>query len=535
MTMEHNPAPGYPDCDSLADLLHEVADRYGDRPALIDRGRMFTFAQLDVAVSGLAAVLRQHAEPRSRCAVLMDNVFEHLVAWFAVQRADLVLVPVNVNLAAPEVAHQLEDAEAKTVAISPALVPKLDVALASTSATPATVRSVVLVHSWQEESGPDVTRPAAAAVVDVEPATLRPVESQFGTARTDLALIWYTSGTTGHPKGAAHTHDSCLNAIAAWVAEWDWTPEDRGLIRNLYHVGMMATVIAPLAVGASLVFSGPFAIDRYLSYVEDHRVTILRTFPVMLALMDKRPELLQRFDLSSVRHLGVGGSGIDDGLLHRSLERFPDVTWDYSWSQSELNSGGTNVSGDDWLERLKSCGRPIGCVKALTIQSESGSILAPGDVGEVCVQSTTEMTGYLHDESATREVKHNGWLHTGDLGYLDGDGYLYLVSRQREVIIRGGENVYPAEIEAVFMGRPDVEECAAVGIPDSVMGEVPVIFVVLAPGSTTTAAELDQLSVASLARYKRPTRIEFIDEVPRNGLGKVQRTILAEAGARYSR
>ena len=342
-------------------------------------------------------------------------------------------------------------------------------------------------------------------------------------------------GYHGSSKGAAHTHDSCLNAIAAWVAEWDWTPEDRGLIRNLYHVGMMATVIAPLAAGASLVFSGPFVIDRYLSYVEEHRVTILRTFPVMLALMDKRPDLLQRFDLSSVRHLGVGGSGIDDGLLQRSLERFPHVTWDYSWSQSELNSGGTNVSGNEWLKRLHSCGRPIGCVKALSIQSEGGTILAPGDVGEVCVQSTTEMTGYLHNQSATSEVKKNGWLHTGDLGYLDGDGYLYLVSRQREVIIRGGENVYPAEIEAVFMARTDVEECAAVGIPDSVMGEVRVIFVVLAPGSKTTLAELEEVSISSLARYKRPTRIEFIDEVPRNGLGKVQRTILAESGSRYSR
>jgi long-chain acyl-CoA synthetase len=532
MTMEQHPLPGYPDCDSLADLLHQLADRYADRPALIDRGRTFTFAQFDAAVSGLAAVLRTQAEPRSRCAVLMDNVFEHLVAWFAVLRADLVLVPVNVNLAAPEVAHQLEDAEASTVAVSPTLVPQLDLALAG---DPPTVRSVVVVHSWREDAGSDLARPARAAVVDVEPATLGPVDHHFGTARGDLALIWYTSGTTGHPKGAAHTHDSCLNAIAAWVAEWDWTPEDRGLIRNLYHVGMMATVIAPLVAGASLVFSGPFAIDRYLSYVEDHRVTILRTFPVMLALMDKRPDLLQRFDLSSVRHLGVGGSGIDDGLLQRSLERFPDVTWDYSWSQSELNSGGTNVSGDEWLKRLHSCGRPIGCVKALTIQSEAGTILAVGDVGEVCVQSTTEMTGYLHNQSATSEVKKNGWLHTGDLGYLDGDGYLYLVSRQREVIIRGGENVYPAEIEAVFMARTDVEECAAVGIPDSVMGEVPVIFVVLAPGSKTTVAELEQLSISSLARYKRPTRIEFIDEVPRNGLGKVQRTILAESGSRYSR
>jgi acyl-CoA synthetase (AMP-forming)/AMP-acid ligase II len=524
----------YPDCTTLADVLEEVAGRYATRPALVDRGRPFTFAELQRDVEALAAGLhRDGPPPGASCGLLMDNVYEHVVAWFAVQRAGLVLVPVNVTLAAPEVAHQLGDAGARTIVASPGLVSKL---ASFPGAGDGTGHQVFVLESWQE--GPTVaTAPGAAGARTTRQIDLSSLPSddfRATVSRSDNAVIWYTSGTTGHPKGAVHTHESCLSAIAAWIAEWDWTPDDRGLIRNLYHVGMMATVVALLLAGASLALSGPFSIDSYLASVQDNGVTILRTAQVMLALIDKRPELLDRYDVSSVRRVGVGGA-IDRDLLLRSLDRFPGRVWDYSWSQSELNSGGTNVSGDAWFSRISSCGRPIACIEALSILDAEGKALAPGAVGEVCVRGSSEMVGYRNAPEATREVKRGGWLHTGDLGYVDPDGYLYLVARQREVIIRGGENVYPAEIEQVVASHPAVDECVAVGIPDSVMGEVPVAFVVWRPGMRAAVSDLDELARSNLAAYKRPLHIEVVDEIPRNALGKIQRTALSEAGSKYSR
>jgi acyl-CoA synthetase (AMP-forming)/AMP-acid ligase II len=528
-------SPAYPDCNTLADVLQQVAERQGARPALVDRGRTFTFAELERDVEALAASLHQHGvDGGATCALLMDNVYEHVVAWFAIQRAGLTLVPVNVTLAAPEIAHQLRDSQATAVVVSPGLVPKLLPSPAAVTPGPPGIDVAIVLDSWQQEPSPPVVLPAPNSVHQIDLPSLPTRDHRAPVARSDTAVVWYTSGTTGHPKGAVHTHDSSLNAVAAWIAEWDWTPEDRGLIRNLYHVGMMATVASLLLAGASLAFSGPFSIESYLTAAQDNRVTILRTSQVMLALIDKRPELLDRIDLSSVRRVGVGGA-IDRDVLLRSIDRFPGRVWDYSWSQSELNSGGTNVDGDEWFSRLGSCGRPIACIESMTIRDADGNAMATGAVGEVCVRSSSEMVGYLNAPEATSEIKRGGWLHTGDLGYLDADGYLYLVARQREVIIRGGENIYPAEIEQVIASHAAVEECVAVGIPDSVMGEVPVAFVVLRPAMSAAVAELGDLAEARLARYKRPVHIEVVTEIPRNALGKIQRTRLSETGSKHSR
>jgi acyl-CoA synthetase (AMP-forming)/AMP-acid ligase II len=526
------PTPAFPGAATLADVLAQVADAQPGRPALLGEETPVTFGALDRAVDALAAQLAGLAGPGARCAVLMENAPEHVVTWFAVLRAGLVLVPVNATLASPEVAHQLADAGAEVVVVSPSLRDRL----ARWEVGPGC--SVVTVRPWRRAAqGPDpsVGPPGGARSLDLDLDQLGPGRPDRAVARSDPAVVWYTSGTTGHPKGALHTHDSCLEAVAAWIAEWDWTPEDRGLIRNLYHVGMMATVVPLLLAGAALAFAGPFSIEGYLASAARHRVTILRTFPVMLALMDRRWDDLAAIDLSSVRRIGVGGSGMARDVLERCIERFSDRVWDYSWSQSELNSGGTNVAGRAWLERLGSCGRPIGCVEALSIQDPDGAELAPGLVGEVCVRSRSAMVGYLGAPEATAEVWRDGWLRTGDLGHLDDRGYLYLVGRQRDVIIRGGENVYPAEIEAVLVAHPGVEDCVAVGIPDSVMVEVPVAFVVLVPGVEVAPAELEALAAENLARYKRPVRIEVVDALPRNPLGKVQRASLVERGRQFAR
>jgi acyl-CoA synthetase (AMP-forming)/AMP-acid ligase II len=277
-------------------------------------------------------------------------------------------------------------------------------------------------------------------------------------------------------------------------------------------------------------------VDTILAVVERNRLTQFNVPPVFLNLLDKDPALLKHYDVSSVRSIVFGAARVDPALLRRSVARFPGVIWVQGWAQTEINSGGTANRGASFLERFGSIGLPISCIDELAILGDDGKELPAGEVGEIGVRGPTVMLGYFDDPDATSSALDGGWLHTGDLAYRDADGYVYLKGRSREVIIRGGENVYPAEVETVLCQHPAIADAAVVGIPDSVMTEVPVAFAVLQPSARQpTVEELMAFMEERLARFKRPVAITLVEELPRTATGKVHKPSLVARARHHAR
>jgi acyl-CoA synthetase (AMP-forming)/AMP-acid ligase II len=347
--------------------------------------------------------------------------------------------------------------------------------------------------------------------------------------------LWYTSGTTGRPKGVVHSRKSGVLTSSSWIEVLELGASDRGPVNNFFHIGMMSTAVPLLAVGGTVVLIREYKVEVILSAVAEHGLTFLSVFPIFLNLLDRDPSVMEKYDLTSVKTIFFGSTRVDSDLLSRSVARFPGAIWAQGWAQTEINSGGTCCRGLDFTRRFNSVGLPVPCVEHLAILDGQGQQLPPHEVGELCIRGPMVMLGYYCDSAATANAIRGGWLHTGDLGYRDEGGYVYLKGREREMIIRGGENVYPAEVEAALAEHPDVADVAVVGIPDSVMTEVPVAFVILREDSTVTSDELLGFASDRLARYKRPAFLDIVDELPRNSVGKVLKAPLVERATAYSR
>jgi acyl-CoA synthetase (AMP-forming)/AMP-acid ligase II len=474
--------------------------------------------------------------PGSHVAYLMDHRVECLVAFFAIQRAGFVVAPFNAGLTAPEIRYQLGAAEVRTVIVSPAKVPQLP--------TDAGSLELVLVLPSPDASGDGgdgglgATEAAPSRLGDAEVRTVRLGGGAGRQVRDDRGAdepiaLWFTSGTTGVPKAVLHSKRAGVAASTSWV-EAVPLDADTLLALNFFHIGMMSSVIPNLATGGTVVVVPPFTIESYLALVDRHHPTYLTLPPVILGLIDRDPSLLDRYDTSSVRKIMIGSAPIEPSLLRRSISRFPNAVWKEAWAQTEINSGGTVTPGS-LLDRFGSIGWGVRCVEQLAILDEDGAELAPGEIGELCVRGSMTMLGYFRDPDATAHTMRGGWLHTGDVATRDEDGFVFLKGRQREMIIRGGENVYPAEIEAVLCSHPAVAEAAAVGISDTVMTEVPAAVVVVRAGHHLDTQELAAFAAERLARYKRPVVIDIVDELPRNTIGKVQKAELVRRMAAYAR
>jgi acyl-CoA synthetase (AMP-forming)/AMP-acid ligase II len=513
------------------ELLRLSTQRNPGGIAVIDGQLDVSYARLDRLVDELAGKLASlGAGMGAHCAYLMDHTVECLVAFFAIQRAGYVVVPLNAKLTASEVQQQLAWAEVRIVLTSPSMLPNLR----WVETDPGQVQYMVVLPAAGEiaPSLPALAGSATAAAVMLTGEASVAVVDERGL--DEPVALWFTSGTTGAPKAVLHSKRSGVTAVTAWVDALELDEFDRGMSLNFFHIAMMSGAVALIAAGGTVVLVPSFKVDIVLELIERHQLTHVSLPPVLLNLIDREPTVVDKYDLSSLDQIIYGSAPLDPELLRRSVERFP-VRWMQAWAQTEINSGGTCNRGDSFFERFGSIGLPIGCVEAVAIIDQQGSHLPAGEIGELCVRGPMVMLGYHRNEGATAEALRDGWLHTGDLAYQDADGYLFLKGRKREVIIRGGENVYPTEIEGVLSTHPAVGEVAVVGIPDSVMTEVPVAYVVLQEGATASEDELRAFAAQHLARYKRPVVIEVVGEIPRNAVGKVLKALLSESASRHAR
>jgi len=490
---------------ALRDWLSYRAATTPDRQALIAGGRGWTFAQLDASVTDSACRLRAAgARDGDRVATLLRNGAHAAMLVHAAPRAGATLVPLNVRLGAAELAWQLGDAGARIMVAGRDTAPLAHAALAHHPAI------AMLDADADSEPAPDAGAPL-----------------RFEHAADDVHTIVYTSGTTGRPKGAMLTFGNhWWNAIGS-ALNLGIHHNDRWLAcMPLFHVGGQAIVLRSAIYGiTAVVHDGfdPAAVNRAL---DEEGVTLVSVVTTMLQrMLDARRGL--RYP-PSLRCVLLGGGPAPRSLLDRCAAMEIPIVQTYGLT--ETSSQVVTLAPEDALRKAGAAGKPL-YPNELRIETRDGAQAVAGVPGEILVRGPVVMAGYSGRKDATQQALRDGWLHTGDVGYLDDDGYLYVLDRREDLIVTGGENVYPAEVEGVLAAHPAVAEAGVIGAPDDVWGQRVVAVVRLVPGlgAGVTPALLRAHCRDHLGAFKVPAEIRLVeDPLPRNASGKLRRAALRE-------
>jgi long-chain acyl-CoA synthetase len=494
---------------NLAVILSETAAASPDKAVVLYGGGQLTYAELDVLSDRLAAgVAGAGIRPADPVALQLPNIPQFLIAYFGILKAGGVVVPLNVLLKAPEVEFQLGDSGARMLITWQSILGE-----AAKGAAAAGVSEIYAVgHADTEPDALPFERLLAEHVNGGRLARREPA---------DTAVIIYTSGTTGRPKGAELTHIQLYMNADIPGRLFDVQPDDIVITAlPLFHVfGLSSILNLCVRFGCAMSLIPRFDADAVLTAIQRDGATIFDGVPTMFVALLSCPDL-DRYDVSSLRVAISGGASIPAPVLDAFEKRFGVLILE-GYGLTETASTTTfNRSVTD--RRAYSVGKPIWGTQT-QVWDEAGDPLPPGKdhVGEVVTRGPHVMKGYLNNPGATAEVFTDDWFHTGDLGYFDEDGFLFIVSRKKELIIRGGYNVYPSEIEDVLHSHPAVAEAAVIGVPDERLGEEVMAVVRLRADWPVIAAELIAYCRERLAAYKYPRVIEFRDELPKNALGKV--------------
>ena len=485
---------------NLASLLTESASRSPELPAIRLGGGELSYAELDERSARLAALLAEKGiGPGDRVGVMLPNVPEFPVAYYGVLRAGAVVVPMNVLLKRREIAFYLEDSGSKLL---------------------------LAWHGFCAEAR-EGAADAGAELIEVEPASFaellaehEPSTGLVETAEDDTAVILYTSGTTGKPKGAELTHLNLFrnadvsSRTTSEVSEGDVV---LGALPLFHSFGQTVGMNASLKVGACLTLVPKFEPGDALATMQRDGVTHFYGVPTMYGALLHHPER-ESFDTSALRICITGGASMPVEVLRGFEEAFgAKVMEGYGLSETSPVACSNHP---DKERKAGSIGTPIEGVE-MKVVDENDEEVAQGEVGEIVIRGHNIMKGYWQRPDATEEAMRGGWFHSGDMARTDEDGYFYIVDRKKDLIIRGGYNVFPREVEEVLYEHPAVLEAAVVGAPDEQMGEEVCAAVVLRPEAEASADDLQRHVKSQLAAYKYPRRIWFLDELPKGPTGKI--------------
>ncbi len=490
-----------------------------DQEILVFGAKRLTYADLNDRVARLCAVFKQFGlKPRDVIAVLDTNSDLYIECYYGAAKAGLTFLPLNYRAKDAELEYMINTADAKVLLvgdryldliarIQPRLKPGKIVALADGAKGMARL----------------------AALVD----KAEPDESEAEVEDEDISILMYTSGTTSLPKGVMLRFRDFAAYVTANVEMADGT--DRGVALvcvPFYHIAGTTAYMTNIWTGRKVIVMPQFDAKSWLDLVQRERVTHAFVVPTMMKQIIDEPAFANA-DLASLANLAYGGAQMPVQVIRRAIEVFPkNVGFVNAYGQTETTSSLTVLGPDDHrlqgtpkeielkLRRLNSIGKPLPDVE-IRVRDEDGKFLPHGQVGEIIIRTPRIMKGYAGREDDARLP--DGWRATGDLGWLDNDGYVFFAGRKDDMIIRGGENIAPAEIETILMSHPGVEECAVIGVPSVEWGQTVKAFVVTRKGHRVSRAELAEFCRSRLASFKRPESIEFIDALPKNPLGKILR------------
>ena len=536
---------------SMRDML-ALAVGHGDKTFIVYGDRRLTYAQHEHRVHQIAQFLTERGLTLGdRVAILAANHPDWVASFWACAMLGLVAVPLNAWWKRDELAFALADASVSAVICDQR---RWEV-IAPLAADAERWRTALVIDpdeqtaaGFAQVDGLDWVGSLDDALAGID----APAVPEVDTDEDDIIGIFYTSGTTGRPKGATITHRQVLanlqNLMVVSLAsrdQRDVPPELSAklqpaslLVVPLFHTtGCHATMITTLASGGKLILLEPGKFDpgRALAIIEREQVTSIGGVPTVMSRLVDAPAV-DDYDTSTVSRVSYGGAPASPALVERIKAAFPQVTSQLAtaYGLTETASVATLNSGDDYLSHPASVGRPVPTVEVKVVD-DGGDEVAAGDRGEVCITGPTVMLrGYWNRPEVNAEVIVGGWFHTGDIGVIDDDGFLYLVDRAKDMIIRAGENVYCVEIENLLAEHPDVIEAAIVGVPDDDLGEEIKAVVQVAADSSVDADALSQWCSASLAAYKVPRMFEFRTEpLPRNPSGKILKNELRGIGSAF--
>jgi fatty-acyl-CoA synthase len=506
--------------NTLAGVVRAQAARGG---ALLFEfeGRQTSFAQFDAHTNQIAnALVASGVKPHERVAYLGKNSDIYFELLLGAIKAKVVMAPVNWRLAGPEIAFIVEDCTAAILFVGPEFVELVRGLKPQLPGVRQFISTEGGAPEWQD----------FAAWRDAQPAT----DPNIPIAPSDIAIQLYTSGTTGKPKGAMLSHGNFLSLVRAGQGEkpdWNtWSSDDVSLVAMpVFHIGGSGWGMMGIYHGAKGVIAREFDPTKILDFFEQSNITKIFMVPAAMQFVVRQPRA-REVDFSRLKYMLYGASPIPAALLKECIEVFK-CGFVQMYGMTETTGTIVALPPEDHvegLERMRSAGKALPGVE-LAILDPEGKPLPPGEVGEIATRSGSNMAGYWNLPEATkRTIDENNWLRTGDAGYMDADGYLYIHDRIKDMIISGGENIYPAEVESAICDHPDVAEVAVVGVPDEQWGEAVKAMVVMKPGRQASAADIIGFTKQRIAGFKTPKSIDFIDALPRNASGKILRRHLRD-------
>jgi long-chain acyl-CoA synthetase len=498
---------------NLARLLSNTVKNCGDREGVIitDPAARLSFRQFASSVDNVASALYHDYGVRKgdRVALMLMNGLEFAASFFALARLGAITVPLNTALKGEELAFQVADSGAAVLIVEP----KFHQLMAGVSSG---VKGVKHIFVTGDET-------PAGTVAFSELLRERQSPPEVRVDEMDSAVIMYTSGTTGTPKGALLSHQNIITGAMNMAQLCDLrVGRDKILVVvPLFHItGLAIAFCSAVYAGIPAVIVRKFKTEEALKIIEEEKVTTMVAVPTILWLLLNEPAFAS-YDLSSMRQFAAGGSASPEELLKACAAKLPGVQLMPGYGLTEATAmTHTTTSLDEALARLGSVGKALLILEDRVVDA-SGKELPPGQPGELLVKGCQVMKEYWNNPEATRQTIVDGWLHTGDIARVAEDGYTYILDRMKDMIIRGGENIYSIEVENVLYRHPKVLEAAVVGVDDQVFGEQVKAALVLKSGERATAEEIQEFCGQYLARFKVPKYIEFMESLPRNPAGKV--------------
>lgn len=492
------------------------AQEYPDKEAVVYEDRRITYRQLNERVNALAKGLLDMGVGRGDVvAILLYNCSEFIEITFAANKIGAIWLPLNWRLAGEEIAYVLNHAEAKVI------FSEMDFSqlISGIGGKLPLIKQYVGVGKdmppgWQS----------------YDSIIAKNLGSRVPEARVEwdeLHRLMYTSGTTAHPKGVMLTYGNLHWKNAAHIIELRISPDDKTLMSApLYHVGLDIAPTTTWYVGGTVIILRKFDPVDLLKAIQRERATVTVLVPAMINMVLQEPTF-DNYDVSSMRLVIDGGEKMPLPLIKKFKEKFPNTWFADAYGLTETVSGDTFLMKERMFDKLGSVGKPVVGLRIRVVDDEDKDV-PPGEIGEIVLRGPKVFKGYWKDKDATAAAIRDGWFHTGDIGHMDKDGYLYIDDRKKDMIKSGGENIASPEVERVIYELPQVLEAAVIGIPHPRWLEVPKAFVVVKKGQKLTEQEVVDHCTRKLAKFKVPKEIEFISELPRNPSGKILKRELRE-------
>lgn len=500
---------------TLGDIPRCSAVLWPDNTAVVFEGKRYTYKQFNDRINRFANFLiKAGCKKGDGLAVMADNCSKYLEVYFAAAKIGARVTPVNVRLGDDEIAYIIKDSETAFFVVGDAYEEKIK----------RMKDSFKNIKKWVTLDNPVPGFLDYEKLVDMSSA-VEPDLDQYDIQEDDLAILMYTGGTTGLPKGVMLSQRSAILAgITATIANGFTEEDSTCFVLPIFHVSWWP-ILAILIVGGKVCINRKPSLDTIFKLVEDEKCTHMNLVPTIYGWMVDWPSI-EKYDLSSLRVLTYAGSPFPTEVLKKCIRKFGNK---FAQGYGATETAGAGISGlmikdhhpDGLMQKyLVSAGKPMPNSRVKIVDDEDRT-LGPGEYGEICAKGKHIMMGYWKNPKLTEAVLKGGWYHTGDMGYMDQDGYIFMTDRKADMIISGGENVYPKEVEDIIYQHSAVRECAVVSAPDAKWGEVVQAVVVLHPDKQATAEEIIEHCKKHLAGYKCPKAVAFWNDIPKTIVGKI--------------